>query len=420
MTGDVAPKSTSACIWSLAVSDDSTVMSGDSAGLVQVWDGESGVLQQTLPQHHVGDVLALAVTSDGNAFFTAGVDGKVNCFRRSAATSPSETQIVSQPLTQQVWYFSQSHRLHSHDVFSLAICSKASASVKASSTSEAKRRRGDDQALSSGEDVLSEEEDDVEGQGSEGDVMSLLMSGGLDSKLCLYSARRFDSFKPFFLPLVRNRHDDHVIQMTSLTKSDVACVLKRHQSADVWHFHLLDKADEEEREDVSKRCELVLRLQQKKSEDDDVRDQHLTVALTSPSGRFFFMAGKGMVRLLAVTQTASQVIEEIALPALLTSPPRHVTAACFDEQEVDGVHLTLWDASQRHLLRLRIDPSSKAVEVVHDVALVLSGDEGLGVGRSPADRKLGKQVKRLHVSDNSKYVLVLTCADVIHIFQADK
>lgn len=58
------------------------MITGDSRGQVQVWDGAAGVLMDSFHQH-TADVLTLAVRADGNAVFAAGVDGKVICLQKS-------------------------------------------------------------------------------------------------------------------------------------------------------------------------------------------------------------------------------------------------------------------------------------------------------------------------------------------------
>ena len=59
------------CCWRLAVLLDSTVVSVDSEGATQFWDGQFGTLLQRHVVHE-GDTLALAAMPDGSAVFSAG------------------------------------------------------------------------------------------------------------------------------------------------------------------------------------------------------------------------------------------------------------------------------------------------------------------------------------------------------------
>ena len=53
-----------------------TLVSGDSAGRVQFWDGMHGTLLFGF-QQHAADVLTLAATPAGDAVFASGVDHQV-------------------------------------------------------------------------------------------------------------------------------------------------------------------------------------------------------------------------------------------------------------------------------------------------------------------------------------------------------
>lgn len=53
-----------------------TIVSGDSSGGVQFWDGQFGTLLQA-HSYHKGDVNALAAAPSHNRVFSAGSDGQV-------------------------------------------------------------------------------------------------------------------------------------------------------------------------------------------------------------------------------------------------------------------------------------------------------------------------------------------------------
>ncbi|TDH72239.1 hypothetical protein CCR75_002748 [Bremia lactucae] len=100
-------------VWSLAVLNDLTLISGDSAGNLSVWNAPTGTLLQKF-SHLTADVLAICVSQCNNKFYSSGVDNQVVEFRRSAIEGGLST-----------WSYSYSHRGHSHDVRALAISSTA-------------------------------------------------------------------------------------------------------------------------------------------------------------------------------------------------------------------------------------------------------------------------------------------------------
>ena len=99
-------RSDKSIVWSVAVLDDFTVISGDSLGHVQVWDGHSCTLLHTFSQL-TAEVLTLAINKGQSKVFAAGLDGQVALFEK----------------TQTKWVYRYIHRSHSHDVRALAIVS---------------------------------------------------------------------------------------------------------------------------------------------------------------------------------------------------------------------------------------------------------------------------------------------------------
>lgn len=181
MLGDVsgAHKGATVNIWSIIVLSDSTICTGDSRGRVQLWDGISGVLMISLHQHSA-DILALACSPDENQIFAAGVDSRTTCIRRvggrprgtSITDGPSfsdailaseptsmgmvtESSVSSLIPTDSHWVYTSSHRPHSHDVYSLSVCKHA-------------------------KDIV-------------------LISGGLDCKLAIYSVPDFTKTRPVWV-----------------------------------------------------------------------------------------------------------------------------------------------------------------------------------------------------------------------------
>lgn len=142
-------------VWALAALSDGTVVSGDSLGHVQIWDGMSGTMTQTFDHNESGaDVLCLAVSDDENKIFAGGIDPRVQCIQRQCLPPGSRNNQESNPIRK--WINAQANRKHTHDIKALAICHKAT------------------------------------GQGSS----ELLVSGSVDTRICMYSAGDFRSSRP--------------------------------------------------------------------------------------------------------------------------------------------------------------------------------------------------------------------------------
>ncbi|KAI9264449.1 WD40-repeat-containing domain protein [Sporodiniella umbellata] len=111
MTVDKNPKEQT-LVWAVAATTANTIISGDSTGTVTFWDGKMGTMRQTMKAHGA-DILCMAVSKDGKQVFTAGVDRKINTFRRT--TKKSQEAHVSQ------WINVGNRRYHWHDIRALAL-----------------------------------------------------------------------------------------------------------------------------------------------------------------------------------------------------------------------------------------------------------------------------------------------------------
>ncbi len=60
-------------VWSVALCDDLTVVSGDSRGKTCFWSGRNGTLADAY-QTHAADVLAVCLGEEGEVAYSAGVD----------------------------------------------------------------------------------------------------------------------------------------------------------------------------------------------------------------------------------------------------------------------------------------------------------------------------------------------------------
>jgi len=148
-------------VWALEALSDGTVISGDSLGHIQIWDGMSGTMTQTFDHNeNDADVLCLAVSADENKIFASGIDSSVRCIQRQCLppTADRSEKTTFEPNPVRKWISSNSHRKHSHDVKALAICHKQiSTSAK---------------------------------------TLELLVSGSVDTRICTYGTQDFKSSRP--------------------------------------------------------------------------------------------------------------------------------------------------------------------------------------------------------------------------------
>ncbi|XP_035520667.1 U3 small nucleolar RNA-associated protein 4 homolog [Morone saxatilis] len=107
--GAGASKSKEVVVWSIAFLSDHTIVSADSAGKVQIWDGLTGTLVKT---HLVTkwDVLALAVSQDESSLVAGTSEGTVVQFQSIASTVDQQ---------DKEWVRTRTFKNHSHDVRAL-------------------------------------------------------------------------------------------------------------------------------------------------------------------------------------------------------------------------------------------------------------------------------------------------------------
>ncbi|CAM9326903.1 unnamed protein product [Ectocarpus sp. 6 AP-2014] len=118
-----------AIVWALEALSDGTVVSSDSCGRVQVWDGLTGTQLQSLTTHEA-DVLCLCVAESETELFASGCDGKVVSLekRQAVSTLPSDMEDATDdgqtPARMRQgweWTVGSMRREHTHDVKALAI-----------------------------------------------------------------------------------------------------------------------------------------------------------------------------------------------------------------------------------------------------------------------------------------------------------
>ena len=315
MSANIAP-GVPVHILCLHVLSDSTVISGDSQGNVQFWDGVMGVLTTTIHQH-AAQILALAVDPSENFIFASGVDTRVTCLRRVNGESKEDEA------SDMHWVYTTSHRIHSHDVYSLAICQhrpgQETSTAWASVNCPLSARHG-----------------------------PLLLSGGVDTKLCLYSVKDFSKYRPIhILPIPSKR-------ILSTSADGTMMALQHSHHIDIWRMnyipvsqvedHLnqtrrilapvipLDMTDETDKEEKSislqteQRCFLLGTIQLKDP-------NNIVCTAISPCGSLLVAStvmGTRMWQLDILTASRKIVellqITKVELPLQLNT---HSTALCF-------------------------------------------------------------------------------------------
>ncbi|KAI8062268.1 quinon protein alcohol dehydrogenase-like superfamily [Gongronella butleri] len=105
-------------VWSVAVTLDDTIVSGDSLGHMMFWNGDLGTVKQSFKAHQA-DILAIVASRDGNMVFSAGVDRKLVVCRHVSNQQKEEDE--QQPRKGGKWAVVGSRRYHWHDIRALAL-----------------------------------------------------------------------------------------------------------------------------------------------------------------------------------------------------------------------------------------------------------------------------------------------------------
>ncbi|KAH7423687.1 hypothetical protein KP509_12G068700 [Ceratopteris richardii] len=183
-----AGNGSSLCIWSILVLRDGTIVSGDSSGSTQFWDGIQGTLLQAHTGHKA-DVLALAASPNHHSVFAAGADGQVVQYQfvpesKVLADSVRTNNIGIGVALGSRWVFVGSKRNHTHDVNALVVaCPPVSEDLDKKSKPRSERKKLKKPWSEQGQKVSA-------GAG----VIPMLVSGGNDAKLFTYPANAFLAF----------------------------------------------------------------------------------------------------------------------------------------------------------------------------------------------------------------------------------
>ncbi|RZC36716.1 cirhin, partial [Asbolus verrucosus] len=96
-------------VWCLAVTKDFTIVSGDSRGILTIWDGKVGAQLESY-QSHRADILSLCLSEDENSLYCAGIDPNILNYVRIKVKDEAYR-----------WVRSIQRKIHEHDVRALVL-----------------------------------------------------------------------------------------------------------------------------------------------------------------------------------------------------------------------------------------------------------------------------------------------------------
>eukprot|EP00538_Stauroneis_constricta_P004394 CAMPEP_0119552644 /NCGR_PEP_ID=MMETSP1352-20130426/5569_1 /TAXON_ID=265584 /ORGANISM="Stauroneis constricta, Strain CCMP1120" /LENGTH=817 /DNA_ID=CAMNT_0007598901 /DNA_START=61 /DNA_END=2514 /DNA_ORIENTATION=+ len=151
MTAESKGRVNSTKIWCMEQLDEATLVIGTSLGKVQFFDTTRGTMVQSIDHNALNaDVLTLAVSPNRTSIFASGIDSRIVCIERQ--DDPNERDELSIP-----WRLTGAQRPHTHDVKSLVVCSSVT---------------------------------------SDGEASDVLLSGGVDTKMCSFVIGKFSKLRP--------------------------------------------------------------------------------------------------------------------------------------------------------------------------------------------------------------------------------
>ncbi len=229
------------------------------------------------------------------------MDGKVICIQKTlkvreknAEGEEEEAAHVSGP-AEGNWVYSHSHRAHSHDVYSLALCYTPNANSTVKGRPEPYSVPSSTSTNTAGHWIL--------------------LSGGLDTKLCTYSATNFVKVRPSWIPAVPANalvgHSD---------KYDVVTMRHRHH-LDIWRVVLAEDAHSQQSDAAA--CQLSLRLQAK-------GDEHIHASAVSADGKYIAISssrGVRMWRTVLQTNAAAPAVSSSSSSSKKSKKAKSSTAA---------------------------------------------------------------------------------------------
>ncbi|XWS22036.1 hypothetical protein CRYUN_Cryun29cG0000500 [Craigia yunnanensis] len=180
------------CIWSLLSLRCGTVVSADSTGSVQFWNGDNGILLQA-HSNHKGDVNTLAAAPCQKRVFSAGSDGQVILYKLSTELLSSGNGKSSFEMMKK-WVYVGYVRAHTHDVRALTMAVPISS--EGSLSDEAKDLQGKKGKKVKRIRCRGKKPLDFSYSKWAHFGVPMLVSAGDDAKLFAYSAKEFTRFSP--------------------------------------------------------------------------------------------------------------------------------------------------------------------------------------------------------------------------------
>ncbi|GER40218.1 transducin family protein / WD-40 repeat family protein [Striga asiatica] len=217
------------CIWSLLALRCGTIVSGDSSGSVQFWDGQFGTLLQA-HSYHKGDVNALAAAPSHNIVFSAGSDGQVILYKHSGEVVGSSNRKLAPDVIKK-WTYVGYVRAHTHDVRALTVATPICHEDLPPDV-KVKRARGRMKPLEFSYHKWAHLS------------VPMLISAGDDTKLYAYSVKEFTKFSPHDICPAPQRMPMQLVQKTVLSQTPLLLIQAAH-SLDIYCVRLKSHAASE-------------------------------------------------------------------------------------------------------------------------------------------------------------------------------
>ncbi|CAA0809060.1 Transducin family protein / WD-40 repeat family protein [Striga hermonthica] len=210
------------CIWSLLALRCGTIVSGDSSGSVQFWDGKFGTLLQA-HSYHKGDVNALTAAPNHNRVFSAGSDGQVVLYKLSSEIVASGDRKLT-PDAIKKWIYVGYVRAHTHDVRALTVATPI-CHEDLPPNEKVKRARGRQKPLEFSYHKWAHLS------------VPMLISAGDDTKLYAYSVKEFTKFSPHDICPAPQRMPMQLVPKTVLNPTPLLLIQAAH-SLDICYVRL--------------------------------------------------------------------------------------------------------------------------------------------------------------------------------------
>jgi WD40 repeat protein len=347
MTGDVHTRLHTSHIHTLTVLSDSTVISGDSKGQLQLFDGVTGVYLAGFITHNA-DILSVVAGANEDCVYAAGIDGKVACLQRTGAGD---------------WSYAHSHRVHSHDIYSLALCPKPA------------------QAHFPGERWC-------------------LLSAGLDGKLCMYAAERhhFSACRPF---------SAHVLSFSQPVMAhsgdySLLALAGRHH-VDLWRSAAAGGGHLQSASSVLA-CTLTFQSA------EHISSVHIT------SGRVLIVCTASAIKCYALSSDSGDAAQPLSYTKLSTfAEDRAAPLQCV---HVQGEALMGYDAAAHELVLCELLPAAPSAPAAMRIAAHIPCAHAPSSDR--LSERLSKSIKQIVLSADGKYLAAASAQDVITVYHVQR